>query len=210
MSGSSGDRRNWTRSLSIVGLIAVAGLIISGLVDVDDEKIDRRFFKNTAGAVLFDHDKHSQFAESCAQCHHDLYSADMAVGCMECHDDEFDLDEFSHESLKEYHSRNCSTCHDQAIDESEAASCRECHPGVQPAESFTLSCMECHDDEYTPEIMSHDEYLEIEEHSCQECHTPRAISETYHTNCSACHLETAQDRFTDSEGELLCGACHLR
>jgi hypothetical protein len=168
MSGNIRDRRNWTRSLTVVMIVAVAAVVIGCMVDVEAEKTDRLYLKNTAGAVLFDHGTHSQSADSCVQCHHNVEA------------------------------------------ETEAASCRECHPGIQPSETNTVACIECHDDSYSPDMMEHEEYLEMEEHSCLGCHTPRSVSNAYHKNCSDCHLENSRERFTKANGELLCGACHLR
>lgn len=168
MSGNNRVRRNWTRSLTVVMIIAVVAVVIGCLVDVKADKTDRRYFKNTAGAVLFDHGVHSTSADACVQCHHDLRG------------------------------------------EKKASSCRECHPGSQPSETNTVACLECHDDSYSSDMMSHDEYLEVDDHSCLGCHAPRAVSEAYHANCSNCHLEQSRERFTKADGELLCGACHLR
>lgn len=168
MSGKGRNRRNWTGSLTIVMVVAVAAAVIGCMVDIDTDKTDRLYLKNSAGPVLFDHKKHSQSDDSCIKCHHDV------------------------------------------SDEVEASSCRECHPGIEQSETFTVGCIECHDNSYSPEILDHYEYLEIDEHSCLGCHTPRSVSEAYHTNCSRCHLETSPKRFTTANGELLCGACHLR
>lgn len=168
MSGNIRDRRNWTRSLTITLVVAVAAAVIGCMVDAGAKKTDRLYFKNTAGAVLFDHGAHQDSAESCVTCHHNIQA------------------------------------------EEEAASCRECHQTVQPSETNTLACIECHDDDYTPDMMEHEEYLEIEDHSCLSCHAPRSISSAYHQNCSDCHLENSPKIFTKANGELLCGACHLR
>lgn len=116
---------------------------------------------------------------------------EVADSCVQCHHD-------------------LSVAEEEVEDQAEAISCRQCHPGVQPSETFTASCTECHDDDYSPEMMEHDEYLEVEEHACLDCHSPRPVSEAYHMNCSPCHLEYSPERFTQADGELLCGACHLR
>lgn len=169
MSGNIRDRRNWTRSLTVMMILAGVAVVIGYVVTAGAVKTDRVYLRNTAGAVLFDHGMHNQVVDSCVECHHDLSG-----------------------------------------EEEEATSCRECHPGVQQSETNTVTCLECHEDDYTADMMEHDEYLEIEEHSCKGCHAPRSVSDAYHTNCSSCHLETSPERFTKANGELLCGACHLR
>lgn len=210
MNGNFRDRRNWTRSLTMVVIVAVVAVVIGCMVDKKADKTDRFYLKSAAGAVLFDHEKHSQATESCAQCHHDLYGAEQAILCAECHDEELDSNEFDHSELKEIHNRNCSKCHDVIAEEDQIVSCRTCHPGLQEGEQNTVSCTECHDDGYSPDMMQHDEYMEMEEHSCLGCHTPKSVSEAYHTNCSHCHLETSPERFTQAGGDVNCGACHLR
>jgi len=211
MSGNNRNRRNWTKGLTLVMLIAVAGAVIGTMGNSQETTTDRAYFRNSAGSVLFDHGKHSTSAESCAQCHHELYSAAQATSCEECHDEGFSPDEFEHAELKEAHSRDCSKCHEESGAEVKPVSCRECHPGAQPSETQTNSCMECHDDDsYTPEMMEHDEYLEVEDHSCLGCHTPQTVSQVYHTNCTSCHLETSPEKFSSADGEVTCGACHLQ
>ena len=211
MSGNFLDRKNWTRSLTIIMIVAVVAVVIGCMVKGDTDKKNRLYFKSSAGSVLFDHDKHSLSSESCAQCHHDLYDAAQATACGECHDDEVDPEEFSHSELKEIHVRDCAKCHEQTKENDELISCRSCHPGLQESDKKTVSCMECHDDDsFSPDLMNHDEYMEIEDHSCLGCHTPKSISDAYHTNCSSCHLETSPERFTQTDGEVKCGACHLR
>lgn len=210
MSGNIHNRRNWTRSLTVLVLIVVIAALISGLTDKDQQKNDRFYLVNSAGAVLFDHQQHQESADSCAQCHHQLYSAEQATSCEDCHDDEFVADEYSHGELKEIHSLDCAKCHEQVEDNDVAASCRECHPASQSNVAPIKSCAECHDDSYLPEMMTHDEYTEISDHSCLGCHSPGSISEVYHASCTNCHLETIPERFTTTDGELSCGACHLR
>lgn len=209
MSGNIQNRRNWTRSLTIILLVAVIGAVIGCLANTKTVTTDRVYLRSTAGAVLFDHGEHASSADSCATCHHDLYASELATSCEECHDDEFTPNDVSHAEMKEIHNRDCTTCHEQVTPNDQAASCRECHPGMQPEEKNTLNCTECHDDDYTPDMMTHDEYLEVSDHACLGCHAPQSVSEVYHTNCSSCHLDTNPDRFTDAGGELLCGACHL-
>jgi hypothetical protein len=210
MSGNIRNRRNWTRSMTVVMLVALIGALIGCLADKDQKKTDRIYLQNSAGAVLFDHEKHKNSAQSCAQCHHDLYTAAQATSCEECHDDGFVADDFNHDDLKEIHSLDCAKCHQQNDDNHQATSCRECHPATQKSDKSANNCAECHDDSYSPEIMEHDEYTEIDEHSCLSCHSPRAVSEVFHTNCTNCHLQTLPDRFAKAGGDVSCGACHLR
>lgn len=176
MSGNNRNRKNWTKGLTILMLVAVVGAVIGCLAKVDETKTDRVYLRSSAGSVLFDHGKHSKAAESCAKCHHELSSAEQVT---------------SDEDIK-------------------PASCRECHPGMQPAEKNTISCQQCHDDDFTPDMLEHDEYLEVEDHTCLGCHTPQSVSQVYHLNCTNCHLETLPNRFTNKGGDVSCGACHLR
>ncbi len=210
MSGDLHTRRNWTRSLTIVALVAAVAVALGYLLPQSSAETDRKYLHNTAGPVLFDHKAHALMADSCAVCHHPLYSATLAVTCEDCHGEEVEADEFSHSELKEIHGTDCSQCHEQEAGDDQALSCRQCHPAVQQSEASVNSCTECHDDGYSPAIMDHDEYLEIEDHSCLGCHAPGSLSEVYHTNCSNCHLEYSPERFTQADGEVLCAACHLR
>ena len=209
MSGNIQNRHNWTRSLTIVVVIASIGALIGCFATLsDEEKVNRAYFQNSAGAVLFDHDKHLKLSDSCAQCHHDLYGA-QAASCADCHDD-YLAGEFDHAELKENHNFDCANCHEQVRENKFAASCRQCHETAPSEESLTLNCAECHDDTYMAEMMEHDEYTEVEDHTCVGCHTPRSVSDAYHTNCTNCHLASLPDRFSNSDGEVSCGACHLR
>lgn len=211
MSGNNQNRKNWTKGLTILSLVVIVGAVIGCLANSKEVTTDRVYLRNSGGSVLFDHGKHSQAAESCAQCHHDLYSAAQATSCEECHDEGVVAEDFSHARLKEAHNRDCARCHEEIAEEKKPASCRECHPGMQPSETNTNSCLECHDDDsYTPDMLEHDEYLEVEDHSCLGCHTPQAVSQVYHLNCTSCHLETLPERFTTSGGDVSCGACHLQ
>lgn len=210
MSGKPRVRRNWTLSLTIALCVAVGAVIIGCMAGGKTVVTDRQYIRSTAGNVLFDHGKHNEEAESCAVCHHDLYGAEQVTPCAECHDDEVDPAEFDHADLKEFHGRDCASCHEQTVEDDQALSCRSCHPGVQKNENRTVTCGECHDDDYEPDMLEHDEYLEIEDHSCLGCHAPGSVSESYHTNCTSCHLETAPERFTNSDRTVNCSACHLR
>lgn len=209
MSGNITSRTNWTRSLTIVTLIAIAGAVIGCLASGRPVETNRFYLTSSAGPVLFDHGTHADDADSCAVCHHDLYSAALATDCAECHDDGYEPDDVSHTRLKEIHSQDCTTCHEQAAGDEQATSCRACHTSGSQSDALPDSCNRCHDDDITADLLEHDEYLEIEEHSCLSCHSPSSASETYHTSCTSCHLENGPDRFSAADGGVACGACHL-
>ncbi|MBE0583561.1 MAG: hypothetical protein IH612_07315 [Desulfofustis sp.] len=210
MSGKLQDRRNWTRSLTVVVAVALVAVITGYLLEGTAVGTDRLYLRNTAGAVLFDHGAHGQYADSCATCHHPLYGAAPTATCADCHDDNRAADDVSHSELKELHARDCSLCHQQQVEDDQAVSCRQCHPAVQQSETNTSACTACHNDDYVPEMLSHDEYLEIDDHSCLGCHAPRSLADSYHTNCSDCHLDAAPEKFMNSDGTVRCGSCHLR
>lgn len=196
--------------MTVAVLAAVVAAVYASVAGDKPVTTDRFYLTSTAGSVLFDHAKHNEGADSCATCHHDLISSRQAVSCEKCHGDEFDPADFEHSELKEFHDRECFTCHEQTADDEQAASCRSCHPGRQENETRTLDCTQCHDDDYEPEMMGHDEFLEIEDHSCLGCHTPGSVSEAYHTNCTACHLQAVPERFTNDDDTVKCSGCHLR
>ena len=209
MSGNPRDRKNWTLSMTIALLVAAGVAVLGSLVGEKSVATNRYYLESSAGNVLFDHGTHSDTADSCATCHHTLYGAAQAISCEECHAD-YEPEDFEHGELKEFHDRDCSGCHEQVAEDDQAASCRDCHLAVRESETNLVSCSECHDDDYQPEMMDHDEYQEIEDHTCLGCHSPRALAETYHTSCSDCHLEEAADRFALSDGSVNCSGCHLR
>ncbi len=211
MSGKNQKRKNWTISLT-AALAAAAAAAVVGCMTTGGGEVatDRVYIRSTAGSVLFDHGKHNGAIDACTACHHDLLGA-AVKSCETCHEDEeMQAADFDHAELKEIHSRNCAGCHEQIGEEDQIASCRSCHAKTQDAEGRTVSCSSCHEDEeITPELMAHDEYLEIEDHSCLGCHTPSTISEASHTHCTTCHLAEAPKRFALADGSVNCGACHL-
>jgi hypothetical protein len=209
MSGSNSRRRNWTVSITGALLVAIIAALIGFMKDDTSTATDRYYLRNTAGNVLFDHGRHSEDADACAACHHSLFGAEVAIGCEECHDS-FAVEDFEHGELSEFHGWDCATCHEQAEDDDQAASCRSCHPANQQSESRLIDCEECHDEGYEADMMTHDEYLEIDDHSCLGCHVPGSIAEVYHQSCTPCHLEAAYERFTRADGSVNCGGCHLR
>lgn len=208
MSGNIKGRRNWTLSMTFALLVAAAAAVIGFMNSDRSAATDRYYLNSSAGNILFDHGKHGETADSCATCHHTLYGA-QAGSCEECHD-EMDAADFEHAELKEFHERDCATCHEQTIDDDQADSCRNCHPALQDSETGVVGCSECHGEGYEPDLLDHDEYLEIDDHSCSGCHTPGAVAEVYHSSCTDCHLEEAADRFTLGDGGVNCSGCHLR
>ena len=210
MSGNTQGRPNWTRSITLAMLAAVAAIVIGYMTGTETIATDRFYLNNTAGSVLFDHGKHSSEADTCATCHHDLFGSEQVISCDECHGDEVEPADFDHAELKEFHARDCSTCHEQVADDEQASSCRSCHPTIQESDIRNVGCTECHDDGYDPDMMEHDEFLEIEDHTCLGCHAPASISEAYHANCTDCHLQAASKQFTNDDGTVKCGSCHLR
>jgi len=210
MSGRPNVRKNWTLSVSIALAFAVAAAVLGCMTGTKPVETDRLYITSTAGNVLFDHGKHNETADSCASCHHDLLGAELATPCAECHDDEFEPADFEHAELKEFHGRDCLNCHEQTREDDQIESCRSCHPGVQQREDRFVGCTECHDEDYEPDMMGHDEYVEIEDHSCLDCHAPGSVSESFHTSCTGCHLEAAPQRFANADETVKCSACHLR
>jgi hypothetical protein len=210
MNGNIRGRRNWTFSMTVALLVAAVSVVIGYMGTRETVATERFYLRSSAGNVLFDHGRHNEMTESCAACHHDLFAAAQATSCSTCHDDEFEPADFDHTELKEFHGRDCATCHEQTTGDEQAASCRSCHPGIQQSETRTVSCSDCHDDSYAADMIGHDEYQEIEDHSCLGCHSPASVSEVYHANCTSCHLDTAADRFTNSDGSVMCSGCHLR
>ena len=203
-----GHRKTWALAVLTLSSIAIAAV---GYLQADDPTdMGRRYMRNSSGAVLFDHTAHSEQAEDCVRCHHELVAGET-VDCADCHDDpEYTPDLADHDDLLEYHEAACADCHDVA-DAENAHSCRDCHPASTMEGEATLGCDVCHDDpEYTPDLAGHDELLEIEDHECAGCHTLGAISNVYHVTCNACHLAMAPDRCADDEGQALCMGCHLK
>jgi hypothetical protein len=169
----------------------------------------RFYLDNTGGAVLFDHGFHTKQVESCAECHHDLFMVDEMTMCTECHDEQMLAEEFTHQELIEIESHECSSCH-TVNNERKEQSCRACHPQLQQETTTLVSCSECHDDEYTSELLTHDEMQELDGHSCDGCHHPQSLSDSYHRQCNSCHLRENAQLFSASDGQARCSACHLK
>ena len=210
MSGNWRNRPNWTLSMTVVVLAALAAAFVGSVTTEEPAAAERFYLRNSAGSVLFDHDKHQETVDSCAACHHDLLGSGAGISCAECHGDDVDPADFEHAELKEYHEANCLNCHEQEKEDTEALSCRSCHPAVQENEPGFNGCSDCHDDGYEPDMLEHQEYLEIEDHSCLGCHTPESTSEAYHAGCFSCHIEESPERFLNQDSTVNCGGCHLR
>lgn len=101
--------------------------------------------------------------------------------------------------------------------------CIDCHHDL--AGDVVTECADCHDDSYTPDLLDHDELLEIEDHecagcheivadedaiSCRECHEASEIAGIYHTQCNTCHLDVSPEQFAGDDGAARCNACHLK
>lgn len=187
------------------GLIGIAGCFIED----DPTSNDRSYWRNSGGAVMFEHQAHTDMTEGCESCHHDLLSADSRIACNECHDDDMVTEDFEHSEFEEIEAHTCATCHE--LDESaEAQSCRICHPAAQEADQPLITCIECHDDEYTIDLLTHDEMQETHEQDCAVCHNSETISAVYHLQCSQCHLIENNQMFADAEGKPRCERCHLK
>lgn len=207
MSGDTRGRRNWTLSITLVFSLAAVAAAIGVSAPAPEGGSERFYLNNSGGPVLFDHGKHSEAAESCGSCHHDLLSSAAEIACSQCHGDDVAPEDLDHDEMKELHGYTCTTCHMEENDT--PSSCRSCHPGAQPSDLRVVGCTECHEEGYDQEMLSHTELLEIEEHDCMGCHRPTSLSETYHSSCTPCHLESSPERFADAGGEIVCGACHL-
>lgn len=210
MSGSRKDRPNWTLSVTVALLAAIVAAATGIFVDKKPAAAERFYLSSSAGSVLFDHTRHQETTDSCGACHHDLLGSGGEISCSECHGDEVEPEDYEHEELKEFHGNDCLNCHQQSREDAEAVSCRSCHPAVQNEEPGMVACAACHDDEYEPGMLEHQEYLEIEDHSCLGCHQPESVSEAYHNGCFSCHTKASPERFLNADSTVKCGGCHLR
>ncbi len=207
----NGKKTKHIRSISLYSLTLVAYLIgIAGFFYQDAlESSDRFYLRSTAGDILFEHKKHIKTTENCADCHHNIIFSDERTSCSECHDDDFSEEDFIHTELKDIEEHTCTGCH--RTDESKKPeNCRFCHSNGEDFESSDIKCIECHDSNYTPELLTHDEMQDIEGHQCTGCHQPKNISDIYHSQCNTCHKKNNQDIFFDSEGKISCNRCHLK
>ena len=159
--------------------------------------------------MLIEHDTHIRDTEGCETCHHDLFSSDSRNACSDCHGDDVAAEDFTHEDLKDIEGHSCESCH-QTIEGVEPRSCRWCHPDTQESDERIIACSSCHDDEYTPDILTHDEMQEVDGHECESCHNISAVSGAYHEQCNRCHFMENPDEFRSVDGSAMCERCHLK
>jgi hypothetical protein len=208
MAAMNGNTKKPYLLMALTGVLLVVGL--SGYLISGKTVEPKRFYlKNAGGAVMFEHEKHIGFTESCADCHHTILYADQRNDCSDCHGDDVSAEDFSHKDLMEVDAHHCTTCH-LVNKESSPQACGNCHPKMQEAEQITLPCATCHDSSFEKDMLTHDEMQEIEAHTCDGCHQPQSVSEVYHEQCNRCHLEGASQRFVLDGGKIRCQACHLK
>lgn len=212
MTVMNGDNRKAKRPYPLIVLTVLAGLIgVAGFWAGADSPAgsDRFYFRNSGGAVLFEHNNHIDEADGCESCHHNLFLSDSRNECTDCHDDGMSAEDFTHADLKEIDGHSCAGCH-QLNETIEAGSCRQCHPAAQESDERLIACSTCHDDDYTPDMLTHDEMQEVEGHECDGCHNISTASGAYHEQCSGCHLQQNPDKFAATEGGVRCEQCHLK
>lgn len=203
--GKSGKARVLIVLTLVAGLVGVAGY----WVESEPTDTDRYYLRNSGGAVLFEHQAHVDLVDGCESCHHDLLLSDSRQACSDCHGEDVVADDFDHDDLKAIEAHTCGVCH-QVNELAEAKSCRHCHPSVQEVDLQIVSCAECHDADYTPDLLTHDEMLEVDGHLCEGCHNPRAINVVYHEQCNRCHLIENPKLFAAEDGSGRCEICHLK
>jgi len=209
MNGNT-QRNKKSSLLLILTVIAALVGIIGYLVESKPvNNTDRFFLSNSGGAVVFEHQTHTGYGDDCARCHHDLLFSYESQACGDCHDKDVTPDDFEHGDLKEIEAHTCTTCH-QADESKQPGSCRTCHPKVQDQERSLIACNDCHDDEYTPDFLTHDEMQEMDGHSCEGCHISGAIGAVYHEQCNRCHLIENSEKFAAGDGSVHCQRCHLK
>lgn len=206
----NGDMKNKKSPLLILLFAAVMYIVaVAGyLIERPDSDPDHLFFANTGGDVVMKHKDHANDLH-CADCHHDLLSSDNRTACFECHEDDVDPEDFEHAELLDIEDHRCTTCHNRLHDD-DPVSCRTCHLQEVKGTSSTAGCAECHDEDITPDFLTHDEMLEVEDHSCYDCHSVMALSDAFHQQCTDCHLKSGQARFVNDKGVARCVICHLK
>lgn len=207
MVAMSGKRK---KTITLIILTIVCFLVGSATYYFEEspQNTDRYYIDNSGGAVLFEHGVHGDQSESCADCHHPLFSVTDMTSCSECHDEDVLAEDFSHKEMIEIEDHNCSFCH-PVNEDVQPQSCGSCHPKLQEESEAVINCMECHDDSYTADLLTHDEMQEIEDHTCEGCHNAKSLSDSYHKQCNGCHAKENEELFIDSEGKTKCSACHL-
>ena len=207
----NGKQYNKNLSLSLIVIVIITGLIgIAGYyIESEPPLTNNRFYiQNSSGAVLFEHQRHIDLTEGCEVCHHELVLSDDKTECSECHDDDYLPEDLSHDKLTIISDHTCNYCH-QVGEYIDIQSCRSCHLAENELTGL-VSCLECHDDDYTPEDLSHDEMQEIHEYNCENCHNIQAIGTVYHGYCSECHTNETPQQFTNADGSIRCQNCHLK
>lgn len=188
----------------IMFAIAAAGYFS----DTTSSTPDHYFIKNAGGDVLLKHRDHAKDLQ-CADCHHDLLSSDDRTACFECHGDDVDAADFEHAELLEVEDHRCTTCHNSLADKT-PVNCRTCHEQEVKGTTSTAGCAECHDEDVTPDLLTHDEMIAVEAHGCYDCHSVMSVSDAYHQQCSGCHIKSGQARFVNADGNARCEICHLK
>jgi hypothetical protein len=188
----------------VAGLVGVAGYWVKS----EPSNVGRYYLPNSGGAVMFEHKVHTTKVDGCEDCHHELLSSDSRNACSDCHED-FVAEDFKHADLKTIESHSCGTCH-QINESALPQTCRNCHPPVQESDESSIACDECHDDDYTTDMLTHDEMQEVHDHSCGNCHYSRSISIVYHEQCNGCHSIENHSLFTTRDGDMRCEMCHLK
>ncbi len=186
-------------------LVGVAGY----WVESEPANTDRYYLESSGGAVVFEHQAHVDVTDGCERCHHDLLSSDSRYACNECHGEDVVADDFDHDDLKAIEAHTCGTCH-QVSEPAQPQNCRECHPSAQEEDQLAVACVQCHGDDYTTDLLTHDDMQEVHDQSCTGCHNARSISAVYHEQCTRCHLIEKRELFATGEGSVRCERCHLK
>jgi len=201
-------------TISLILLVLLSGIFaFSGYRQTPEAASDKRFyFPNSGGAIVFNHQQHSDQSEGCESCHHHLYNAELSSPCVECHDDDVSADDFSHAELKEIEDHECGFCH--ALDAvRKPQNCRQCHPQTANEAFVVNTCSSCHEDsdeDYADLDISHEEILEIHEDDCSSCHQLQTTSAVYHLQCISCHEKEDAQVFGKAAAEWECQSCHLK
>lgn len=199
------------KNILIIILVTVSFIVGFGsyFMQTPGIQTDRYYFQSSAGAVVFEHQKHADNVENCADCHHAMLKSEETIPCSDCHDDDFNQSDFEHADMKEIEAHTCTTCH-QVNELAKSQNCRNCHNTQYEEKQDVVLCKECHEEAFEEDLLTHDELQELEGHSCDGCHCSRAIGNIYHEQCSACHIMENEKKFTTEEGKISCKACHLK
>jgi hypothetical protein len=211
MTAMNGDFSRQGGSLPLILLVLLAGLAgIAGYwTESEPPDSDRYYLRNIGGAVLFGHRAHADMIGRCEGCHHNLLLSDSRHPCSDCHDETMVADDFEHGDLKTIEAHRCEFCH-RVNESAQAQSCRNCHRATAKAGPRVVTCSQCHDDDYTPDLLTHDEMQELDGHSCEGCHNPQEIGAVYHQQCNRCHLDENPEKFASENGSAKCQSCHLK